>query len=170
MNIQQSYRQALVQGASPVALVIRLYEQIIEDLRQISIAIERNEIERRTRRINHVILVIAHLQSSLDFSRGGKLAHDLNRFYNLLRQRLVQVQFHPSQRAVAQLTTDLMAVREAWTVVERTVVERTVVERGEVERAEVERTERPSSAIADRVVPSNPADSESNSAHLDWNG
>lgn len=119
MNIQQSYREASVQGASPVQLVIRLYEQMIEDLRQAAIAVEQKDIQRRTRHINHAILVIGHLQSPLDFDNGGKVARDLDHFYNVLRQNLLQVQFFPSKRGLAQLITDLLAVRAAWIEVER---------------------------------------------------
>jgi flagellin-specific chaperone FliS len=43
MNAQQSYREAAVRGASPVELVVRLYEQMIEDMRQVSAAIEKND-------------------------------------------------------------------------------------------------------------------------------
>jgi len=119
MNIQRSYREATVQGASPVQLVIRLHEQMIEDLRQVALAIEQNAIDRRTKLIKHVILIIGHLQSPLDFVNGGKVARDLDNFYNVLRQNVVSAQFHPSKRAVTQLITDLLAVREAWIKVEQ---------------------------------------------------
>jgi flagellar protein FliS len=119
MNIQQSYREATVQGANPVELVIRLYEQMIEDVRQAAIAVEQKDIRRRTKHINHAILVIGHLQSALDFDIGGKVARDLDNFYNVLRQSLLQVQFFPSKRGLAQLITDLLAVRAAWIEVER---------------------------------------------------
>jgi len=118
MNIQQSYREAAVRGANPVALVVRLYEQLIEDLRQVAIAIEQNDIQRRSDRVKHAILVIGHLQSSLDLVRGGKVAQDLTHFYDVMRQNVVQVQFHPSTGGVAQLITDFIAVRESWIQVE----------------------------------------------------
>jgi flagellar secretion chaperone FliS len=120
MSIRQAYREAAARGANPVALVVRLYEQMIEDMRHVAIAIEQNDIQLRSNRIKHVLVVIAHLQSSLDFDRGGKVAQDLNQFYDALRQNVVWVQFHPSNRAVSQVITDLLAVREAWTEVERT--------------------------------------------------
>jgi flagellar secretion chaperone FliS len=150
MNIQQSYREAAVQGASPVALVVRLYEQIIEDLRQAAIAIEQNAIERRTKRIQHAILVVGHLQSPLDFANGGKVAKDLDHFYNVLRQSLVRVQFHPSKRGVAQLITDLLALREAW--------------------IQVERAERPSVTAAAGTVPSGAAAPDADHVRMNWQG
>ena len=119
MNIQQSYREASVQGANPVQLVVRLYEQLIEDIRQVAIAIEQNDVERRGNRIKHALLVIGHLQSALDFAHGGKVARDLDNFYNTLRQSIVTVQFRPTKNAASQLITDLLVLREAWIEVER---------------------------------------------------
>lgn len=114
-----AYRENDVRGATAVRLVVLLYEQLVQDLNQALHAIEQNDIELRTNRINHAILVIGHLQSPLDFANGGKVALDLDHFYNVLRQSLVQVQFHPSQAGLSQQITDLLAVREAWTEVER---------------------------------------------------
>lgn len=151
MNIRQSYREATVQGASPVELVIRLYEQMIEDMRQVSMAIETNDIRLRTNRIKHAILVIGHLQSSLDFTNGGKVARDLDNFYNVVRESVFDVQVHPTKRNVNQVITDLLAVREAWIVVER--------------------AEKPSIAPIDRYPPSTaPAEANPNRAPMNWQG
>jgi flagellar protein FliS len=152
MNIQQSYREGTVWGASPVDLVVRLYERMIEDLRQVALAIEQNDIRRRTKHINHAILVVGHLQSPLDFANGGKVAKDLDHFYNTLRQNLVQVQFFPSQRGVAQLITDLLTVREAWVTVGR-------AESPSVAAA----TGRPTSPAAD-------PESEGDHVRMNWQG
>lgn len=118
-NPRTAYRENDVRGATAVRLVVLLYEQLVQDLRHALQAIEQNDIEVRTKRINHAILVIGHLQSPLDFANGGKVAQDLDHFYNVLRQNLVQVQFHPSQAELSQQITDLLAVREAWADVER---------------------------------------------------
>ena len=150
MNIQQSYREATVRGANPIEVVVRLYEQMIEDLRQVAVAIEQNDIVLRTRRIKHAILIVGHLQSSLDFAKGGKVAKDLDNFYNAVRQSLVWVQFHPSKRGVTQVITDLLAVREAWIAVDR--------------------AERPSATTAAGMVPSAAAGPESDPVRMDWKG
>ncbi len=119
MNAQQSYSQAGALGASPVGLVVRLYEKMIDDMRQVSDAIEKKDIRRRAERIKHAILIVGHLQSSLDFDNGGKVARDLDSLYNTWRGNLLHVQFHPSQRSVRQLITDVLAVRKAWMEVEQ---------------------------------------------------
>jgi flagellar secretion chaperone FliS len=118
-NARTAYRENDVRGASPVRLVVLLYEQMIQDLTRAAHAIEQNDIPLRTKLINHAILVVGHLQSPLDFEKGGKVAQELDRFYNALRQNLVQVQFFPTKPGIAQVITDLLAVREAWIEVER---------------------------------------------------
>lgn len=118
MNAQQSYREAGVLGAAPVELVIRLYEKMVDDLRHVADAIEKNDIPVRTDRIKHLILIVGHLQSSLDFEKGDKVARDLELFYNALRSRLLHLQFHPSKQETSQIITDVLSVREAWVEVE----------------------------------------------------
>ena len=77
-NVPKAYREADVRGASAVRLVVLLYEQIVRDLNQAAQAVEQNDIELRTRCINHAILVVGYLQSPLDFGKGGKVAKDLD--------------------------------------------------------------------------------------------
>ncbi|MBZ5663594.1 MAG: flagellar export chaperone FliS [Acidobacteriia bacterium] len=145
-----AYREADVRGASPVRLVVLLCEQVIEDLRQAARALEQNDIERRTNQINHAILVIGHLQSGLDFANGGKVAQDLDHFYSVLRQNLVQVQFSPSVAGLTQQITDLLAVREAW--------------------IEVERAQKLLATTAAGTVPSSAGGSEPDAVRVDWKG
>jgi flagellar secretion chaperone FliS len=119
MNARLSYREAAVEGASPVRLVILLYEQAFEDLRAALGAHQRGDIEGRTRHINHAILVIGYLQGSLDKEQGGRVALNLERFYDQVRFGLVEAQFKQSGAALEQQISHLMQVHEAWCEVER---------------------------------------------------
>lgn len=119
MDARTSYRETAVRGASPVRLVICLYEQAIEDLRRAVIALEKGDIETRTRGINHALTVIAQLQASLDMERGGDVSRNLARFYNLVRAALVEAQLKQSTRILEQQISQLATVHEAWLEVER---------------------------------------------------
>jgi flagellar secretion chaperone FliS len=119
MNPRFSYREAAIRGASPVRLVVLLYEQAIEDLRRALAAHVRRDIEVRTREIKHALLVISHLQSSLDKDRGGKVAINLEYFYNQIRAGLLEAQCRQSTAALEKYIFLLMQVREAWCEVER---------------------------------------------------
>jgi flagellar secretion chaperone FliS len=149
-NTRTTYRENEVRGATPVRLVVLLYHQIIQELTQAAQTIEQSDIELRTKLLNHVILVIGHLQSPLDFENGGKVAQDLDHFYNVLRQNVVQVQFFPSQAGIRQLIADVLAVREAW--------------------IEVERAESSSIPIVPHPLPAGAAELGSESVRLDWKG
>lgn len=119
MNPGLSYREAAVAGASPVRLVILLYEQAIEDLRRAIIAHARGDIEGRTRELNHAILIIGHLQATLDAEQGGKVAANLALFYQHLRAELLEAQCKQSVTVIEHAISHLMQVHEAWCEVER---------------------------------------------------
>ena len=120
-DARTAYREASARGVSPVRSVVQLYEQIIEDLRLALGAIEQNQIELRTNKINHAILVIGHLQSRLNFQSGGKVAQNLDRLYDVLRRELLQAQFQVSAEILSGRINDLLEVRAAWLEVERAV-------------------------------------------------
>ena len=97
MDAGLSYREAAVQGASPVKLVVLLYEQMVEDLRRAARAIDENRIEVRTKAIDHAMLIVSHLQNELNLEAGGGVARNLERFYNLLRTQLLEAQIWVSK-------------------------------------------------------------------------
>jgi flagellar protein FliS len=119
MNPGLSYRETAVAGASPVKLVILLYEQAMEDLRRAIAAHSRGDIEGRTREMNHAILVIGHLEATLDPEQGGKVAANLALFYRHLRAELVEAQCKQSLTGMEQTISQLSQVHAAWCEVER---------------------------------------------------
>jgi len=119
MDPRTAYRQSDARGATSLRLVVLLYEQIIQDLRQASLAIDQNNIELRTKRINHALDVVCLLQATLNLERGGQVAQNLVRFYDTVRANLCEAQFQASKEILARQVTDLLTVREAWEQVER---------------------------------------------------
>jgi len=119
MNPGLSYRETAVAGANPVRLVVLLYEQAMEDLRRALAAHSRGDIEGRTREINHALLVIGYLQATLDKDQGGKVAQNLERFYEQLRAGLLEAQCKQSADVLERQVSHLMQVYEAWRDVEK---------------------------------------------------
>jgi flagellar protein FliS len=148
MDARSSYRAASAQGASPLQLVILLYEQGIEDLRRALAALQKGDIETRTRELNHALVVIGHLQASLDLEQGAQVARNLRKFYQLLRTSLMQAHSKQSASILQEQIAHLMLMREAW--------------------IEVERTANPPSTLP-VVRPSVPAISEEPQTHSEWN-
>jgi len=119
MDARLSYRQAATRGARPLQLVILLYQQGIDDLRRALAAMQRNDIEARTREINHALQVIGQLQGTLDREEGGEVAAALDRFYDQVRAGLVEAQFQQSAAALEEQISYLMIVHEAWCEADR---------------------------------------------------
>lgn len=113
------YRESAVRGASPVRLVVMLYEQIVEDLRRAIRAIEEKDIEARTNAINHATVIIGHLQNKLDHTRGGEVARNLERFYNVSRQKLLEAQFRASKEILTEQISLFLDLRAAWIQVDQ---------------------------------------------------
>jgi flagellar secretion chaperone FliS len=138
MDARLSYRETAARGATPVELVGLLYEQALDDLRLALAALEKGDIEARTRGINHAIVVIGQLQATLNLEQGGDVARNLERFYQLVRKGLVTAQFQQSARALQEQIAHLLLVREAWLEVERAppVPDRATAERPPVAEAD----------------------------------
>lgn len=114
MDARSQYREADARGSSPVRLVVLLYEQAIQDLRRAAIATKKGEVEVRTQAINHALLVICHLQGTLDRDRGGEVGRNLDRFYNCMRDQLMQAQVLMSEEILHQQISGLLSLRDAW--------------------------------------------------------
>ncbi len=118
MDARSLYREGAVRGASRVGLVVLLYEQMIEDLRRAVDALDRKQIEPRTRYLNHAILVIGHLQRTLDMEQG-EVARNLALFYDVLRQALTQAHARASKEILTAQIANLLSLRDAWIAVDR---------------------------------------------------
>ncbi|MBV8052862.1 MAG: flagellar export chaperone FliS [Acidobacteriaceae bacterium] len=144
------YREAAVRGASPVQLVILLYEQVVEDLRRAVRAIDEHRIEERTRAINHAILIVGHLQNKLNHEAGGEVARNLERFYEVNRQKLLEAQARVSKEVIVELIDLWLGLRNVWSVVER-------------------KEGAPAAPPTNSVVPETSTQDEQN-RHADWKG
>jgi len=103
---------------NPDAIAIARSE-LAPDLRRALAAMQRNDIEARTREINHALQVIGQLQGTLDREEGGEVAAALDRFYDQVRAGLVEAQFQQSAAALEEQISYLMIVHEAWCEADR---------------------------------------------------
>lgn len=124
MDARSAYRQTSGQSANPIHCVVLLYEQLIDDLRQAQLKMEQHNIEKYTSELGHTLDVVGQLQGRLDMEHGGEVARNLDRFYNVLRARLLQAQFQGSAEVLRPQLDSLLQLREAWLEVERIETER----------------------------------------------
>jgi len=115
----RSYGQHAVEGASPVSLIVMLYDGAIAALGRALSAMEARDIEKKCAQINRALAIICQLEGSLDFEKGGEVAKMLKVFYAHARTRALQANIQNSREMLASLLEQFSTVREAWAQVER---------------------------------------------------
>src|ERR1700759_314371 len=115
------YRESAVRGASPVGLIVILYEEIIRSLRRAQRALRAGQIEERTNALTHAINVIGHLRGVLNFEKGGRVAQDLAVFYDLMQGQIFSATIAPTDAALETLVTAFATVKETWQAVDRDI-------------------------------------------------
>jgi flagellar protein FliS len=112
------YRESAVRGASPVGLIVILYEEIIRSLRRAQRAMHSGQIEERTNALTHAINVIGHLRGVLNFEKGGRVASQLAVFYDLMQAQILSANIAPTNAAFETLIAAFTTVKETWQAVD----------------------------------------------------
>ena len=113
-----AYQQLAARGASPVGLVISLYDTILRDFRRAQAAIASGNVEQRVFELNHALTVIAHLQSVLNHERGGEAAKKLERFYEVTRPLILEASVRSAPGSLEKLIDMYTSLRQAWQEIE----------------------------------------------------
>ncbi|MGH9680424.1 MAG: flagellar export chaperone FliS [Candidatus Acidiferrales bacterium] len=117
----RAYRESAVRGASPVGLIVILYEEVLRTLRKAQRAIQQKDIEGRTMALSHVLDIVGHLQSTLDFERGGEVASNLSRFYNVVRAKILEANIHSNIEILELLSKEFSLFINTWQQVDSAV-------------------------------------------------
>ena len=111
-----AYRQLSVQGATPLGLVVMLYDGAIRHLNLAQDAFQ--EGHRRYDAINNHLVaaqdILSELMASLDFERGGVIAKNLFSLYSFMNRRLMDANLKKDAAPVAEVKKMLGDLREAW--------------------------------------------------------
>lgn len=121
VNPALEYRKRAVEGASPVGLVVLLYGGAVTSLMRAISAVEANNIEKRVHELNKVLAILAELQGTLDFEKGGAVAVQLEKYYIVLRAQVLEASIKNSKSILEDLVKNVSGVKEAWQQVEREV-------------------------------------------------
>lgn len=115
-NPLNAYKETNIKTASPVKLVIMLYD---EALRQIDTAMELMEQgDKRLDRVNNAIIraqdMVTELTVSLDFEKGGDIARNLNNIYFYFNQQLLDANIRKKPELLKPVRKLMAELRDAW--------------------------------------------------------
>jgi len=109
-----AYRQFSVQGATPLGLVVMLYDGAITALHRAVAAIEAHDIEKKCDHLERALAIICQLEGTLNFEQGGQVAQTLKAFYLFARGQAMKANIENSPEILRALIEKVATVREAW--------------------------------------------------------
>lgn len=119
MNAASEYRKRAVETASPVGLVVLLYGGMVTALMRAVAAVEAGDVERRVAELNRALNILAELQGTLNFEKGGEVARHLEKFYMVMRSQVLEASIKNSKPLLLELVAHVSSLKEAWEEVDR---------------------------------------------------
>ncbi|NWK77239.1 flagellar export chaperone FliS [Aquitalea sp. LB_tupeE] len=106
--------KAAVYGASPVGLVVLLYEGAIKAINQAGYAMEAQRYDEKARLVSKTIDIIDGLRESLDLQQGSDAANNLNDLYIYMKQRMSIANLKNDLEILAEVRRLLETILPAW--------------------------------------------------------
>lgn len=111
------YKTSAVQTATPIELVIMVYDECINSLNRAEQAFEIEGPERIEKIGNHVLHAqdaITELSLSLDMDNGGEVAENLSRLYDFMSRHLVEGNVKKDLKALQDVRQMMTELRDTW--------------------------------------------------------
>jgi flagellar secretion chaperone FliS len=109
-----NYREHALDGASPVELVVALYDGIMRFLYAAITAVEGNDADARRTAVKRALDIIIHLQSRLRMDVGGRPAEALSEFYASVFAQILRASQSASSPQFEHVIGCVRSVRDAW--------------------------------------------------------
>ena len=109
-----TYCTRALEGASPVDLVVALYDGIVRFLYAAAEAADRGDVNARRAAVKRALDIIIHLQARLRMDAGGRPAQVLSEFYASVFAQILQASSFASRPRFERAIECVRNVREAW--------------------------------------------------------
>jgi len=110
--------ESAVNSASPVQLILLLYDGAISALATAKGHIQEMQFAEKGRLISKATGIIEGLRAALDFPRGGEIAKSLNDLYEYMKHRLSVANLKNDPEGVVEVMRLLNELRGAWAILE----------------------------------------------------
>ena len=103
-----------VAGASSVQLIQMLFDGLVDSLSAAKGHMIHGDVARKSEQLRRAGRIVLGLQGSLDFTRGGDLAANLNDLYGYGSRRLIQINAGNDLAGLDEVTGLMRDIRDAW--------------------------------------------------------
>lgn len=103
-----------VTDASPHQLVQMLLDGALGKLSVVKGLMDRGETAKKGEVIGQAISIVGGLRSSLDLSKGGELAANLDNLYEYMERQLIQANLKNDITIINEVISLLLEIKTAW--------------------------------------------------------
>jgi len=118
-RITQEYQKHNVNGASPVQLIIMLYDGALRFMEQGKHAMAHGDLPRQNQCLQKAQRIIVELMSTLDMERGGEIAKNLFALYGYVLNELVAANVEDQPEPIDRSIKVISELRDGWAQIER---------------------------------------------------
>lgn len=109
-----AYRESSVLTASPVRLVVMLYDGARRFLAQSAAAMRSGDVAEAGRRMQRAEAILDELQHSLDHEAGGEIAQRLEAIYVFCKRHMMEARLEQNPEKLEEVSKLLGELRAAW--------------------------------------------------------
>ena len=117
----QEYQKGAVNGASPIQLVIMLYDGALRFMEAGKHAMLAKDLEKQNQNLQRAQKIVLELMSCLDMQRGAEIAKNLLALYTYALQQLVEANLKDDPAGIDRTIKIFSELRESWVEIEKTV-------------------------------------------------
>ncbi|GMV38132.1 MAG: hypothetical protein AMXMBFR61_26400 [Fimbriimonadales bacterium] len=111
-----AYRKTAVETASPLDLILMLYDGALRFLERGRAAMERRDLDQQNESLTRAQAILTELTVCLDMEQGGEVAANLLGLYGYMSNRLVEANVNDDPNAVQEVARLLGELRESWAI------------------------------------------------------
>jgi len=109
-----AYRTVDAQSRSPLELVVMLYDGGVRFLGDALEANQRKDMVARAIAVSKALAIVGELRSTLNLDEGGDMALDLDRLYDYMMNRLLDVTTKRDTSGLEEVQRLMITVRDGW--------------------------------------------------------
>lgn len=113
-RMTQEYQKSAVNGASPLQLIIMLYDGALKFMQNGKAAMAQGDRDTQNANLQKAQKVLMELMSCLDMKQGGEIAKNLLSLYSYVLNELVMANMEDDPEGVDRGIQVLTDLRESW--------------------------------------------------------
>jgi flagellar protein FliS len=108
------YRSAKVETASPVRVLLQLYEGAIRFMREAEVALQNNDLPQKGVLLSKAHRIVSELQATLDKEKAPELCDQLDNLYDFVLHQITQANTKNDAEFIPAAISVMETLRSAW--------------------------------------------------------